>query len=82
MDFDDLDIDINKNFIIYNTNDIYLTEEQVDILNFYNIDYRKCKSVSELISLIERNKDDDNYDDLDWVSSNLSDFNYYHNTNK
>ena len=40
------------------------------------------KSITELISLIERYKDDDNYDELDWIQSNLSEFNYYHNTNK
>lgn len=73
---------IEKNFIKYSSNNIYLTSEQVDILDMYNIDFRKCKSITELINLIERNKDDDNYEDLDWVSSNLSEFNYYHNTNK
>lgn len=80
MEFD-LD-SIEKNFIEYSSNNIYLTKEQVDILDMYNIDYRKCKSITELINLIERNKDNDNYEDLDWVSSNLSEFNYYHNTNK
>ncbi len=79
----DLDnIDFDKNFIKYNSNNIYLTGEQVEILELYNIDYRNCKSINELIYLIERNIDDDNYEDLDWVSSNLAEFNYYHNTNK
>ena len=38
--------------------------------------------MTELINLIERNIDDDNYDDLDWLSQSLAEFNYYHNTNK
>lgn len=80
MDFDYEKIE--NNFIKYNKHNIYLTGEQVDILNTYNIDYQSCLSVNELISLIERNKDDDNYDDLDWVQTNLSEFNYYHNVNK
>lgn len=79
----DIDIsEIENRFISYNKNGIYLTGEQVDVLNSYNIDYSKCKSITELINLIERYKDDDNYDELDWVQSNLSEFNYYHNINK
>ena len=79
MDFDINEIE--KRFIKYNKNGIYLTGEQIDILNQYNIDYKSCKSINELISLIDRLKDDDNYEDLDWVQLNLSEFNYYHNTN-
>lgn len=74
--------EIENRFIAYNKNNIYLTGEQVEILNSYNIDYSKCKSITELINLIERYKDDDSFDDLDWVQCNLSDFNYYHNINK
>lgn len=80
-----MDIDMNKienNFIKYRKNNIYLTGEQIDILNSHNIDYNSCLSINELIYLIERNKNDDNYDELDWVETNLSEFNYYHNVNK
>ena len=79
----DIDMEeIEKRFISYNKNNICLTGEQVEILNEYSIDYTKCKSINELIDLIERYKDDENFDDLDWVQTNLSEFNYYHNTNK
>lgn len=74
--------EIENRFIKYNKNNIILTGEQIDILNEYNIDYQTCKSINELIYLIERNIDDDNYEDLDWLSSTLAEFNYYHNTNK
>lgn len=74
--------EIEKRFIKYNKNDIYLTGEQIDILRHYNINYMGCSSISELIYLIEHSKDDDNYDDLDWIEITLSEFNYYHNTNK
>jgi len=74
--------EIENRFTKYHKNDIYLTGEQIDILNEYNINYVNCNSINELIYLIEKNKDDDNYDDLDWVQSNLAEFNYYHNTNK
>ena len=79
----DINMDeIEKRFIAYNRNNICLTGEQIEILDNNNIDYTKCKSISELINLIDRYKDDDNYDELDWVQTNLSEFNYYHNTNK
>ncbi len=74
--------EIENRFIKFSKNGIYLTGEQIDTLEKYNINYEKCKSISELINLIEQYKDDDNYDELDWVQTNLSDFNYYHNTNK
>lgn len=74
--------EIEKRFIQYSKNNIYLTGEQIEILNQYNIDYKSCKTINELINLIDRMKDNDNYDDLDWVELNLSEFNYYHNTNK
>lgn len=74
--------DIEKRFISYSKNNIYLTGEQVDILDKYSIDYKNCKSINELIFLIDRYKDDDNYDELEQVQINLSEFNYYHNTNK
>ena len=80
-----MDIDmksIEKRFIKYNKNNIVLTGEEIEILETYNINYQKCQSISELIYLIENNKDDSNYDDLDWVESSLAEFNYYHNTNK
>ena len=80
-----MDIDmkeIENRFIKYQNKGIVLTGEQVDILEENNIDYKSCSSITELISLIERNKDDSNYEDLDWVQMNLAEFNYYHNTNK
>lgn len=77
-----IDEEVEKRFIKYQKKDIVLTGEEIDILDTYGIDYTKCKSISELISLIERSKDDSNFDDLDWVEANLAEFNYYHNTHK
>lgn len=80
-----MDIDMNeieKRFIQYNKNNIYLTGEQMDILERYKIDYKSCKSINELIYLIDCFKGDDNFDDLDWIQMNLSEFSYYYNTNK
>lgn len=63
-------------------NDIWLSNEDIDILNKYNIDYKTCKSTSELIFKIESYLNINEVTDLDELSIRLSEFNYYNNTNK
>lgn len=66
-------------------NDIYLSDFQIEVLNKYKIDYETISSVSELIFQIEEILDDDcgdDLDDLENVSKEISEFNYYNNTNK
>ena len=64
-------------------NGIYLSDNQIEVLQRYNIDYRKYVSLSSLIFDIESilNEDTD-VDDLEEVSRRLSELNYYNNTNK
>lgn len=61
---------------------IYLTDKQVSILNKYNIDYKKFKNLKELIYNIEYYLNNNNLDDLESVSEELSEFQYYNYTNK
>lgn len=77
-------IHLNETILIkYHFNDIYLNEKQIDILNKYQINYKKYNQLSELIFDIEQYLySNNNLDDLEWVSENLAEFNYYHNTNK
>ena len=81
--YDDILKDINKNFLNDVGNGILLNNDEIEILNKYGIDYKNCKSVEELIFKIENylNSVDDAID-LDEISIRLSEFNYYHNTNK
>lgn len=61
---------------------LYLTNKQIEVLDRYDIEY-KNKSIEELIYEIEDILNEDNsYSDLEEVSIGLSEFNYYHNTNK
>lgn len=61
---------------------LYLTNKQIEVLDRYDIEY-KNKSIEELIYEIEDIlNEDDSYSDLEEVSIGLSEFNYYHNTNK
>lgn len=65
-------------------NNIYISDEQVNILNKYNIDINNYTNVSELIFDIEECLNDsyEELEDLEWVSQTISEYNYYNNTNK
>jgi len=65
-------------------NNIYISEEQKDILDKYNIDVNKYSNISELIYDIEECLNDsfEELEDLEWVSQTISEYNYYNNTNK
>ena len=78
-EFDHHGIDFEK----VRENGIYLSDNDVEILKKYNIDYDKYVSLSSLIFDIESilNEDTD-VDDLEEVSRRLAELNYYNNTNK
>jgi len=61
--------------------DLYLTNKQIEVLDRYDIEY-KSKTINELIYEIEDILNENDYEDLEEVSIGLSEFNYYHNTNK
>lgn len=73
----------DKNMLKLKKNGIYLSDNDVEILRRYNIDYNKYVSLSSLIFDIESilNEDTD-VDDLEEVSRRLAELNYYNNTNK
>lgn len=60
---------------------LYLTKNQIDILERYDIEY-KTKSIDQLIFEIEDILNYEESEELDKLSMDLSEFNYYHNTNK
>jgi len=60
---------------------LYLTNKEIEVLDRYDIDYQN-KSINELIYEIEDILNEYDYEDLEEVSIGLSEFNYYHNTNK
>ncbi len=61
---------------------IYISTEQINILKKYNIDVNNYNNLNELIYDIETILNEYDYDDLDWISSSLSELNYYNNVNK
>lgn len=81
---DETEIIQNEKSFLKKYNNIYISEEQKEILDRYDIDVNKYLNISELIYDIEEclNNSIDELDDLEWVSQTISEYNYYNNTNK
>lgn len=75
--------ELETNFL-KNYNGILLSDNHISILNRYNIDYKKYTSVNQLLYEIEYILNDSYGDneDLEWVSMDISERNYYQNTKK
>ena len=78
--------DTFKNNELKKINNIYLSNKQMAILDRYMIDYKNVIDMNELIFKVEEYIED-NYsyeelDELENLSLELSEFNYYYNTNK
>ena len=85
LDINELTKDVynDKSMIKMRGNGIYLSDNQIEVLNRYNINYKKYNSLSSLIFEIEEILNEELYvDDLEDVSAKLSELNYYNNTEK
>lgn len=73
----------DKNMLKMRGNGIYLSYNDVQTLKKYNINYEKYSSLNSLIFEIEEILNEEvDADDLEQISSKLSELNYYNNTNK
>ena len=61
---------------------LYLTNKQIEVLERYDINYNT--NIESLMFELEEilNDSDGDLSDLEEVSNAISEFNYYHNTNK
>ena len=75
-------IDFESNRLVKINNKLYLTNYQIEILNKYNIDYKSLGNLSSIIYVDEEILEEDDYEDLDEIIRELSERNYYENTNK
>lgn len=83
MNYDQIiGIDFDKNMHTKRSNGLILSDFQIEILKKYDIDYLKYSDISSLIYDIEDILNVDYNEELDKLSSELSEFNYYNNTNK
>ena len=61
---------------------IVINDYEISVLNKCNIDVIKCKTLAEVLLLIDRylddaNLDDEEYDEIDYVANNLNERLYY-----
>lgn len=82
MDYNNVDIDINPDYTMMKKvkNGLYLSQEQIDILEEYNIDYMNCSNLSDLIFLVENSGIED--DVIMNLLDVLAERNYYENYKK
>lgn len=77
--------DLHKNLHKLYGNDIYLSDNDLEILKRYEFDINKYSNIKSLIldisEYLEEDYDND-LDDLEDLLNSLSEFDYYHNTNK
>lgn len=82
INFDDL-VPKEKAFLKVRENGLLLSDEDIQILEEYEIDYKKFKNLQELLFEITKVLND--YDDaylLEELSIKLGEYNYYNYTNK
>jgi hypothetical protein len=84
MDFSKLEVEINPEYTMMKRldNGLYLSQEQIDILESYNINYKSVNNLSDLIRIVEEVFDDTGDDILNNLLDNLQERNYYENYNK
>lgn len=61
---------------------IFLSDYQIEVLNKYGIFLDNIGSIEELLYQMEEILEEDEYEDLEAVSNQISEFSYYANTNK
>ena len=62
---------------------LFLSDYQIEVLLKYDIDPYKCSGIEDLMFQIDEVlEEDDTLDDLENISREISEFNYYSNTNK
>lgn len=77
------DIDFSANSFTDINPNIKLTNREISVLDSYDINYKNCKSLTEVLYQIDNIiNDSDDIEDLEWVATEISDRNYYMNTNK
>ena len=74
-------------FLEKSKHNILINKSDIAALNKYDIDRNEYTTIQELLFKIDdilNNEElsDDEYDELDYIASNLQERNYYKNTNK
>ena len=75
-------LDLTDKFV--SINDFLLKKEEIEVLDRYDIDYKNCNSLKDVIYLIDEvfQNSYDEMTDLEEVAISISDRDYYVNSNK
>lgn len=76
------EIDFDNNKLQKINDNLYLTNNQINILKRYNIDYKTSNSLRDLMIKIEEILDYEDIEELENLLTTLTERNYYENTNK
>ena len=77
------EIDFQANELQNVGHNILLTKHEIEVLDRYGINYKKCIDLKGVIKEIEDVlEDNDDLEDLELVSEDISERDYYFNTNK
>ena len=84
MNTDNIEIEINPEYTMHKIRDngINLSNEEIDILKEYNIDYMNFHSLNELIMELDELYDETGDDIINNLLDRLSERDYYENYNK
>ena len=82
--FDNIDVEINPDYTMMKkvNGNLNLSEEQMEILKSYNIDYMKFSSLKDLIHELMEEIEENDDDVLENLLDVLSERDYYENYNK
>jgi len=72
---------IKKNQLQKINDAIYLTNKHIEILEKYHIPYKNCKDLSEILYYLE-DYDEEEYDDLTIVATDIAELHYYKDMRK
>lgn len=81
---EDIDVEINPDYTMMKkvNGNLYLSEEQMEILRSYNIDYMKFNNLKDLIHELMEEMEENDDDVLENLLDILSERDYYENYNK
>lgn len=76
--------DYEKKFHKKRSNGLLLSDEEINILERYDIDYLSCRTLNELLFQITSviNTSFDDIEELEELAIKIGEDNYYQNTNK
>lgn len=73
----------DKKFLKVRNNNLMLSDNHVEVLDRYHINWRSCSTIRDIVFLVEEYLNDcDDLEDLEEVSYNLQELSYYSETRK